>query len=441
MLFIPRFIAFEVPAGSCGLCRTEQRRDLNNLDPDPQRNAALQRQLAALLEQYLTGEIVAAHRRNLMPWHGPGTLFFPGHRGYIGGFEIWLLNVEGRPEFVPLPKWDPANPIPFFQDGMNFAFRGTDTDACTTSDAGPGANCSGIENFNINRPLPDSFKPSGGLCAYESIEQLQKGDGGRPGLEGSYHNPVHNAVGGTMGQVFVASSALVFWPWHAFIDDVSQQYESACRGSTPACTDVFPRLPASQSAAIRASSASAESPAHVRAPLGFWWWFEDVVTPPEVSPAVVVDHSGFNFEGSVRGGAKLVPGLVGQALQLDGRDDFVEIRDPTVGEVGSSDFTLDAWIKTMAGGVQPIVDKQNARGVGYALFLEKGSSASPLGRIASSACSWRQPEALRTGSGTMWLRSSTVMKPMLARSLWTGRSSYGSTRGAWATTPRARVGC
>jgi len=44
-------------------------------------------------------------------WRGPGQLFFPGHRGYIADFEIWLLNVKGRPEFVPLPKWNPANPL------------------------------------------------------------------------------------------------------------------------------------------------------------------------------------------------------------------------------------------------------------------------------------------------------------------------------------------
>ncbi len=370
--FQPRFISLETPPGSCGLCRSDQRRDLNSL------SAGEQADLAALLEEYLTGLIVGVHRQNIAPWHGPGQLFFPGHRGYIAGFEIWLLNVKGRPEFVPLPKWDPANPIPP-------AFQPVDTAACTTSGA-PGANCSGIVNSNISSPLPASFVFSGpppttsGLCAYTSIRELQVGGGGRPDLESDYHGGrVHCGIGGTMCDINVSPSALVFKPWHAFIDDVGLQYESACRGSVPGCVDIFTPFTASRSAARRASGASVGEPVHLTAPLGFWWWFEDIVTPPEVSPAFVVDHSGFNFKGRVRGKATLVPGLVGQALQLDGRNDFVEVRDRTVGEAGSSDFTLDAWIKTGADGIQPIIDKRSPRGTGYALFLKDGLLVFHLG--------------------------------------------------------------
>jgi hypothetical protein len=385
--FIPRFLAFEVPAGTCGLCRADPRRDLNSLSPTQQQ------ELAALLEEYLTGEIVDVHRRNNSPWHSmstgvAGLAFFPGHRGYIGGFEMWLLNVRNRPEFVPLPKWNPATSIPS-------DFQRTDTTACREA-GGVVPECSGIMNSNINTMLPTSFVFAGpppttsGLCAYTDIRRLQVGGGGRPSLEHDYHDGVHCAVGGTMCNVFLSPATLVFWPWHAFVDDVGHQYERACLMSTQTCTDVFTPVSASQSMPFRANSPSpsipprasgarAGPPAHVTAPLGFWWWFEDVVTPPEVSPAVVVDHSGFNFEGRVRGRAKLVPGLVGQALQLDGRDDFVEVRDRTVGEVGSSDFTLDAWIKTGANGVQSIVDKRNAHGIGYALFLKDGLLGLHLG--------------------------------------------------------------
>ena len=75
--FQPRFIALETPPGSCGLCRSDQRRDLNSLSPLEQAD------LAALLEEYRTELIAGVHWENNAPWRGPGQLFFPGHRGYI----------------------------------------------------------------------------------------------------------------------------------------------------------------------------------------------------------------------------------------------------------------------------------------------------------------------------------------------------------------------
>ena len=63
-------------------------------------------------EEYRTGLIADVHWENNASWRGPGQLFFPGYCGYIADFEIWLLNVNSRPEFVPLAKWNPANPIP-----------------------------------------------------------------------------------------------------------------------------------------------------------------------------------------------------------------------------------------------------------------------------------------------------------------------------------------
>jgi hypothetical protein len=77
---------------------------------------------------------------------------------------------------------------------------------------------------------------------------------------------------------------------------------------------------------------------------------------------------------------------VGQAINLDGKDDFVLVDDKNAGEVGRSPFTLDGWVKTSASGFQPIVAKVGGtededdeddnddgnRDRGYALFLKDG---------------------------------------------------------------------
>ncbi|WP_412762755.1 tyrosinase family protein [Peribacillus frigoritolerans] len=42
------------------------------------------------------------------------------------------------------------------------------------------------------------------------------------------HNDVHIAVGGVMNNVTRSPEAPIFWPWHAFIDDIWWEWER-CR--------------------------------------------------------------------------------------------------------------------------------------------------------------------------------------------------------------------
>jgi hypothetical protein len=381
--FTSRFLSFEVPPGTCGICRNGTLGDRADLTTLP---AADQQELANLLSEYLTGEIVAEHDLNGGFWHnGPG--FIPAHRGYIGGFEIWMINVKGISKYVPLPKWNPALPIPA-------AFQPVDHEACTAAGAIPGTNpgnlCGDNANPNPAIPLPADLvyagptPQDGGLCAYTSIEDLRNGSSGRVRLESGYHNPVHGAVGGPSGAMsyFFSPAALVFFPWHAFVDDIAMKWECACQNLCQACVDTWSAVPLT--AALAGDAAKRPRTADT-APIGFWWWFEDFIMPPELSPAVVVDHAGFHLQGTVQGGAELVPGHVGQALRLDGGDDFVEVSDRTAGQVGSSDFSVDAWVKTAAAGVEPIVDKRSGNGSGYSLFARDGFVALHLGTANSSA--------------------------------------------------------
>jgi hypothetical protein len=361
---------FEAPPGSCGLCREDFRRDLNSLSETEQQ------QLAELLAEYLSVEVIADHVRNFGLWHGPASLFISAHRGYIGGFEIWLLNVKNRPEFVPMPKWNPANPIPP-------AFRAVLTDRCLAA-GGTASTCRNIVNPTPNRPLPAAFQftdatGESGLCAYPDYRTLHEGGGGLLGLERRYHDGVHSAVGGAMsfGQ---SPSALVFFPWHAFIDDISREWECRCRGLCQSCTDTFlPTFPPAPAPTLAAARASSSSP-----PIGFWWWFEDLVVPPDLTRADTKDRSGLGITGEVHGGAAFEAGKVGQALGLDGSDDFVEVADAAAGEVGDGDFTIETWVRATASGVLPIVEKLSPSGAGYSLFLNDGKPGLYLGTDTAS---------------------------------------------------------
>lgn len=392
--FTPTFSSFEVPPGTCGICRngTTERPLLNNLDHD-----SLVK-LARLLGEYLTATIVGFHSAGLAPWHsgfGPGTLFFSGHRGYLGGFEIWLQNVKSQTdptvtEFVPLPKWNPGNPIPpeFFATYADVGVTaGTAAAACTGAG---GSACSGLgntaftstpnEDFNYHGdPNPPTGVPD--LCEYASLQELQLGGSHGPGLE-NFHNNVHDGISGSMGPPLTSSSSVIFWPWHAWVDDEARVYECSCRNSCSTCTDVFepPPVRALSAASNRASGLHAGtrpvSPS-ATAPIGYWWWFEDQAFPDDPSPKSVVDHAGYFLKANVHG-AVLKNGLVGQALSFDGRDDFAVLSDVTAGNAGPEDFTVDAWIQTSSLEAQTIVSKLRAH-LGYELLIDAGHLGLFLG--------------------------------------------------------------
>ncbi|MCI0490195.1 MAG: HYR domain-containing protein [Blastocatellia bacterium] len=89
------------------------------------------------------------------------------------------------------------------------------------------------------------------------------------------------------------------------------------------------------------------------------------------------DFQGLN-DGALQNGATFAPGKVAQAFSFDGTDDFVLVPDDPSLDVGTGDFSIDAWIQTSNNtGVQAIVDKreETSPGVffGYSLFTFNGN--------------------------------------------------------------------
>ncbi len=163
------------------------RADLNGLGA-PDRQA-----LVNLMLQYLTDAVVANH---LNITHS-GLEIFTGHRAYIAGMEAFLA-ANGGGQFVPLPMWNPANPIPPEFNVVKAQDNGTARPA--------------LQNLNPNRPLPAQYEYPA-VCSFQSGSVLGNAING-------WHGGLHVAVGGTMGNGTIASAAPIFWCWHAFLDHV-----------------------------------------------------------------------------------------------------------------------------------------------------------------------------------------------------------------------------
>ncbi|MBL7184918.1 MAG: hypothetical protein ISS70_01220 [Phycisphaerae bacterium] len=74
-----------------------------------------------------------------------------------------------------------------------------------------------------------------------------------------------------------------------------------------------------------------------------WWKLDDDRS------GIVVDSSGNDHHGTLHGDPQYVPGFDGDALELDGIGDFVQM-DGYKGILGTSAFTITAWIRVSDNG-------------------------------------------------------------------------------------------
>jgi hypothetical protein len=172
--------------------------------PDIQNFSALQRaDLAAQMTNFITLAEINKHLDPPTNKHGTSR-FVVWHRNYIRGMEDYLIS-QNRPQFVPLPRWDPNTCIPA-------EFNLVDVNC-------PGTGCGALATLCPNKPLPASLSTN--LCNQVPFASF------RSVLENTYHNGVHVAVGGVMGN-FKSPAAPIFWLWHAFVDDIWCRWECEC---------------------------------------------------------------------------------------------------------------------------------------------------------------------------------------------------------------------
>ncbi|HEV2852243.1 MAG TPA: LamG-like jellyroll fold domain-containing protein [Thermoanaerobaculia bacterium] len=116
----------------------------------------------------------------------------------------------------------------------------------------------------------------------------------------------------------------------------------------------------------------------VGAPQGLiaWWTFDEIkgMTSRDLATAQHGKHVGNPVP---------VSGVVDGALSFDGSHDFVEVPHSSLLNLGSGDFSIDAWVRTKrVAGVQVIVDKREIFGteaIGYHFFLYRGRPGLQLG--------------------------------------------------------------
>ncbi len=91
-----------------------------------------------------------------------------------------------------------------------------------------------------------------------------------------------------------------------------------------------------------------------------------LLTMDDASGDLIVDLSGNGNHAEVMGGAQLVEGIDGMALELDGVDDYLDLGDTGVNgifDINGADFTISAWIN-----VTELLPKISNHSVGNVLF-------------------------------------------------------------------------
>lgn len=188
----------ETAVVSQGLTPTQPFVRRNIYDLTPSQRTTLANAILAFITQPVLDEHAAGH-----DWHHPfvGELFFTRHHDYLSQLEDYLL-ANGFSQFVPLPEWNPADPIPV-------EFRVADP-LVTQAPMNP----------TPNQVMPAQFADSQ-LCNFATASALAIE------LE-DWHDGVHGAVGGAMSGLSSAPGAPIFWLWHGFLDDTYHERGWRC---------------------------------------------------------------------------------------------------------------------------------------------------------------------------------------------------------------------
>ena len=161
------------------------RREVNTLSP------AQRTRLHQLIDAFIASpaDPVTEHA-SVPPPSIHDERFIAWHLYFVGKLEDWLV-INGGAEFVPLPYWYPALPIP---TELN---EGNDSPAL---------------------PLPAHLRPGqvGGIAGYTAFNAAIIG----------YHSEVHMASGGKLPDALVSPGDPIFWPFHAFLVAVYEHWRS-----------------------------------------------------------------------------------------------------------------------------------------------------------------------------------------------------------------------
>ena len=193
-------------------CAQSSRKDINSMSTTERtqlRDAILAylKSSKKIVNGLTTYDFVEHHADNahFNMIHGKkGANFVTWHRYYLQEMEHWFL-ANGYAQFVPLPLWNPSQPMPseFFSiAGLLPEFQNDPLQSASTN-----------ANFTPFK-APINCNTWANLDAYAN--ELEKP-----------HNKGHVDIEGTMitGR---SPAAAIFWPWHAWIDELYYCYQKNC---------------------------------------------------------------------------------------------------------------------------------------------------------------------------------------------------------------------
>lgn len=209
-------------------------------------SSAQRTQLATLMQQYITPQIIEDHcimTMGIADIHSDFN-FLPFHRVYIEKMEDWLMLQPGGSQFVPLPYWNPQ-----LAGGVPVELRVIDPDCASANcNTGGTAPCTQSINWNPGNSLPQNLSlpvvagTNNDICDHlmkPTLPQVDDNvlssptytaDGLSRRIETPWHNTVHNSLGGVFN-IFRAPATPVFFLWHAYVDDVWKSWDCNCTQS------------------------------------------------------------------------------------------------------------------------------------------------------------------------------------------------------------------
>ncbi|GAB4198602.1 MAG: hypothetical protein Tsb002_33660 [Wenzhouxiangellaceae bacterium] len=130
--------------------------------------------------------------------------------------------------------------------------------------------------------------------------------------------------------------------------------------------------------ACSSSGSCVNTPSSIRG----WWKFD------EASGTTAIDSASSN-NGTLINGPIRTNGFVSRALDFDGVNDYVSVPDANSLDVGTGDFSIEAWIRTADSNAMIVSKRVNNGGGNYVGYLFMVNSGRLLVQLADPSNSWR----------------------------------------------------
>lgn len=183
-------------------------------------STADQNTLAMHIDQWLTqhDDIPDFHDLNFNLGIHWTSNFLPWHRVHVRELEYFLNDEMGWPGLLPgwRPKSTASEPNNFIPVPFRLTYLGTNG----TNNNNP------IVSIPSQIVFPGACNSNGNADAGTLSDNIEETPFGLPT---GYHNRGHNGVGGEMADRD-SPAVLIFWPWHAWVDEFWFNWEASCAG-------------------------------------------------------------------------------------------------------------------------------------------------------------------------------------------------------------------